>query len=88
MATCWLEETVSRMPAKFATPELVKVLRAQGQDAFSKHYSLGMWSICVQAADEIDRLCGLLRANGIDPGFEFICKCGLRRDAPQGEMDF
>lgn len=76
------------MPEKFSTPKLVQILRSQGEDALSKHYSLGMWSICVQAADEIDRLCGLLEANGIEPGCEFICKCGLRRDAPRGELSF
>lgn len=80
---------MSRMPEKFAPERLVEILRSQGEDAFAKHYSLGMWSICVQAADEIERLAGLLRANGIDPGAEFICsKCGIRHDAPQGEMQF
>ena len=36
--------------------DLVKILRGQGKDAFAKHYSLGMYKICVDAADEIERL--------------------------------
>lgn len=79
---------MSRMPERFAPDELVKILRSQGEDAFAKHCSLGMWSICVKAADEIDRLRGLLEAQGINPGSEFICRCGHRREAPQGELDF
>ncbi len=35
---------------------------------------------------EIDRLKGLLRSKGIDPGSEYICRCGLRR-APQKPGD-
>jgi hypothetical protein len=40
------------------------------------------------AADEMERLSGLLRHHGIDPQSEYICKCGLRRSAPQGEPEF
>lgn len=40
------------------------------------------------AANELDRLRGLLTANGIDPGSEFICQCGIRREAPRGEPEF
>lgn len=79
---------MSRMPVRFTTDKLTEILRNQGEDALSKHYSLGMWSICVQAADEIDRLCGLLQANGISSEAEYICRCGRRQEAPQGEIEF
>ena len=36
--------------------DLVARLRAQGTDAFAKHYSLGMFKLCTEAADEIERL--------------------------------
>lgn len=35
---------------------LVYRLRREGTDAMTKHYSLGMWQICAEAADEIERL--------------------------------
>lgn len=36
--------------------DLVERLRREGADAFHKHYSLGMWKLCAEAADEIERL--------------------------------
>lgn len=36
--------------------DLVRQLRKEGSDAMRKHLSMGMWSLCEQAADEIDRL--------------------------------
>ena len=44
----------------------------------------------VEAAmiDEINRLRGLLSANGIDHGSEFICTCGIRREPKRDEPDF
>jgi hypothetical protein len=40
--------------------ELEQRLRDQGKDAFAKHYSLGMWKLCIEAADVIQRLRGAL----------------------------
>jgi hypothetical protein len=36
--------------------DIVDRLRDQGRDAFAKQYSLGMWKLCAEAADEIERL--------------------------------
>lgn len=36
--------------------DIVKRLRDQGKDAFAKHYSLGMFQLCSDAVDEIERL--------------------------------
>lgn len=36
--------------------DIVERLRDQGKDAFMRHYSLGMFKLCTEAADEIDRL--------------------------------
>jgi hypothetical protein len=36
--------------------DIVQRLRDQGKDAFAKHYSLGMFKLCDEAADEIERL--------------------------------
>lgn len=36
--------------------DIVQRLREQGKDAFATHYSLGMFKLCVEAADEIERL--------------------------------
>ena len=36
--------------------DLVERLRAQGKDAFAKHYSLGMFKLCDEAADRIEAL--------------------------------
>jgi hypothetical protein len=36
--------------------DIVARLRSEGSDAFAKHYSLGMWKLCADAADEIERL--------------------------------
>jgi hypothetical protein len=35
---------------------LLSRLRVEGADRLRKHYSLGMWELCSEAADEIDRL--------------------------------
>lgn len=42
----------------------------------------------LDAAKEIERLRGLLRANGIDPRSEYICRCGLRREPSRPAPDF
>ena len=34
--------------------DIVERLRDQGEDAFAKQYSLGMWKLCTEAADEIE----------------------------------
>ena len=47
---------MGRPPEEFSLEGLIKVLRAQGEDAFAKHYSLGMWSICVQAAERLEAM--------------------------------
>jgi len=36
--------------------DIVERLRDQGKDAFAKHYSLGMFKLCADGADEIERL--------------------------------
>lgn len=36
--------------------DLIKRLRDQGKDAFSRQYSLGMFKLCAEAADEIEKL--------------------------------
>lgn len=36
--------------------DIVERLRDQGKDAFSRHYSLGMFGLCTEAADEIEKL--------------------------------
>lgn len=36
--------------------DIVTRLRDQGKDAFAKHYSLGMFKLCDEAASEIERL--------------------------------
>lgn len=36
--------------------DLVRRLRDQGKDAFAKHYSLGMFKLCTEAADRIEEL--------------------------------
>jgi hypothetical protein len=36
--------------------DIVDRLLAEGEDAFSKHYSLGMWKLCLEEAEEIKRL--------------------------------
>ncbi len=38
--------------------DIVSRLRREGQDAFHEHYSLGMWRLCSDAADEIENLRG------------------------------
>lgn len=43
-----------------STAELVARLRREGESAFHKKYSLGMWKLCADAADEIERLNGLV----------------------------
>jgi hypothetical protein len=35
--------------------DIVKRLRDQGKDAFARQYSLGMFKLCDEAADEIER---------------------------------
>jgi hypothetical protein len=35
--------------------DIIDSLRAQGADAFAKHYSLGTFKLCADAADEIER---------------------------------
>lgn len=35
---------------------LIERLRGEGADAMRKHLSLGMWALCSEAADEIERL--------------------------------
>jgi hypothetical protein len=44
--------------------DLVQRLRSQGRDAFAKHYSLGMFKLCAEAADEIERLMAELQRSG------------------------
>lgn len=41
-----------------------------------------------EASAELSRLQGLLEAHDIDSGSEYICRCGLRREAAQGEPIF
>lgn len=41
--------------------DIAQRLRDQGTDAFAKHYSLGMFKLCAEAADEIDLLREALR---------------------------
>jgi hypothetical protein len=36
--------------------DIVKRLRDQGKDAFARHYSLGVFKLCDEAATEIERL--------------------------------
>lgn len=36
--------------------DIVKRLRDQGNDAFAKHYSLGMFKLCTEAAEQIEWL--------------------------------
>jgi hypothetical protein len=36
--------------------DIVERLREQGKDAFARQYSLGMFKLCTEAADEIERL--------------------------------
>lgn len=46
--------------------DIVDRLRAEGADAMRRHYSLGMHTLCSEAADEIDRLrAAMKRAAGI-----------------------
>lgn len=49
--------------------DIVERLRAQGADAFAKHYSLGMWKLCAEAADEIERLANCHRIVARQAGF-------------------
>lgn len=39
-----------------ATEDIVVKLKREGEGAFRKHYSLGMWLLCSVAGDEIMRL--------------------------------
>lgn len=50
------ERIMSRQPEEFSLDGLIRVLRSQGEDAFAKQYSLGMWSICSQAAYRLERM--------------------------------
>jgi hypothetical protein len=36
---------------------------------------------------EISRLEGLLQSKGIPSGSEYICRCGLRREAPKDDKE-
>ncbi len=36
--------------------DIVERLRSEGENATRKHYSLGMWMLCSEAADEIETL--------------------------------
>jgi hypothetical protein len=36
--------------------DIVERLRREGESAQSKHLSMGMWRLCAEAADEIERL--------------------------------
>ena len=42
--------------------DIVERLRDQGRDAFARHYSLGMFKLCDEAAAEIERLRAQLAA--------------------------
>ncbi len=53
--------------------DIVKRLRAEGENAMRQHLSLGMHRLCALAADEIERLRGVvaeLRTKGVQ------CACG------------
>jgi hypothetical protein len=41
--------------------DIVERLRAQGADAFTRKYSLGMWMLCDEAADRVEALESILR---------------------------
>ena len=43
--------------------DIVERLRDQGRDAFARHYSLGMFKLCDEAAAEIERLRAQLAAS-------------------------
>lgn len=46
---------------------LIERLRAEGEDAMRKHLSLGMWKLCAEAANEIERLTNVLVEIAGDP---------------------
>lgn len=50
--------------------DIVQRLRDQGVDAFARHYSLGMFKLCAEAADEIDRLRDIARRTAELPYFK------------------
>jgi hypothetical protein len=45
--------------------DIVDRLREQGADAFRRHYSLGMWRLCAEAADEIEQLRAQQKGNAM-----------------------
>jgi hypothetical protein len=45
--------------------DIVERLQREGKDAFTKQYSLGMWKLCEEAANEILRLRAALKAAGV-----------------------
>lgn len=61
--------------------DIVTRLRDQGRDAFARHYSLGMFKLCADAADEIERL----RASCGEGGCPR--KCGEANDSAGSGID-
>lgn len=56
--------------------DIVERLRDQGRDAFAKQYSLGMWKLCAEAAEEIE----YLRALAMNAVQEYPVASGLYVD--------
>ena len=57
--------------------DIVERLRDQGRDAFAKHYSLGMFKLCDEAAAEITRLRAELEAKSQQEQWQPIEKNGV-----------
>lgn len=58
--------------------DIVERLRDQGRDAFARHYSLGMFKLCDEAASEIERLREILKT---------ACTCGGDPNQPRSHHD-
>ena len=50
--------------------------------------SASTYDLVKSAADEIERLRGLIEAKGINPDIEYIAKGGLRVDAPISKQKY
>ena len=63
--------------------DIVERLRSEGSDALAKHYSLGMYQLCSDAADEIERL----RAGGCARDQNTTQYCAELRAAVKAENE-
>lgn len=81
-----VSQQFSKRTMEHQPPDIIDEL-LYGFDNADGEYG-GIRQIMKDAAHEINRLRGLCKANGIDPGAEYICRCGLRKEPHRGKPSF